>query len=95
MRFLRVLIHGAFTARVRLAPDVEARGFYTTRWVLAGDEEKAVRKASRSVLRELQQWAIVRDGFISVSLDIEEIAPGWPWKWVRGGGGGFTFYGDE
>ena len=94
MRIFHVLIHGGFTARVRLAPEVSTQGFYTSRWVLARDEAAAVQKAFRSARAELDQWDDIRDGLVSVNFEAEETGPGSLWRWLRGGGRGFTFYGD-
>jgi hypothetical protein len=91
----QALIHGAFTAHVRLVPEVEARGFYTTRWVLARNEAEAAKKAFRSARQELNQWSDLRDGLVSVTMEVEEIGPGSIWRWLRGGGRGFTFYEQE
>ena len=95
MYCFRVLIHGAFTARVLLAPEVNARGFYTTRWVVAADKQTAVSKAFQSARRELEQWSDVRDGLVAVDMEAEEVDAGSWWRWLRGGGRGFAFYGDD
>lgn len=91
----RVLIHGDFTARVKLAPDAHARGFYTTRWVVAFDETTAVRKAFASARRELNWWSDVRDGLVSVEMEAEEVDFGSWWRWLKGGGRGFAFYTED
>ena len=90
-----VLIHGEFSERVRLSPEVPVIGFYTSRWVLASSDKSAVSKAFRSAELELQQWADVRDGLVGVSMEAEEVAAGSWWRWLRGGGRGFTFYSEE
>ena len=94
VRCFCVIIHGEFNERVRLAPDVPARGFYTSRWVLADGEETAVRKAFHSAEQELQQWSDVRDGLVEVRMEAEEVSNGSWWRWLRGGGRGFAFYGE-
>jgi len=94
--FFRVLVHGAFTAHVRLNPEVQARGFYTTRWVFARDEAAAAEKAFNSARSELKKWSDVRDGLVSVAMDAEDVQATGPWHIVfRGGGRGFAFYGEE
>jgi hypothetical protein len=95
MRCFLVLIHGAFTAAVQLAPEVDAHGFYTTRWVVAFDKQNAVRKAFQSARRELNQWSDVRDGLVQVEMEAEKVEAGSWWRWLKGGRGGFSFYGDE
>ena len=95
MRCHRVSIHGTFDPRVRLAREVEAAGFYTTRWVVAANEQKAVTRALRSARSELDQYSDVRDGLVAVQMEVEEVAPGSWWRWLqKGGGRGFSFYGD-
>lgn len=91
----RVLIHGAFTARVTLAPEAEARGFYTTRWVIASDKATAIRKAFSSARTELNQWSDVRDGLVAVEMEAEEVHAGSWWRWLKGGGRGFAFYTED
>jgi hypothetical protein len=96
VRIYSVLIHGAFDAHVRLDPtQVPARGFYTTRWVLARDETIARGKAFRSAREELNEWSDLRNGLVSVHMDAEEIGPGSIWRWLCGGGRGFAFYIDK
>lgn len=73
VRCFYVLIHGEFDERVQLAPEVPARGFYTSRWVVADGDEAAVRKAFHSAEQELQQWSDVRDGLVGVSMEAEEV----------------------
>jgi hypothetical protein len=75
---------------------MSARGFYTTRWVVAFDERSATTKAFGSARRELMQMhADIRDRLVSVEMELEEIAPGSWWRWLKGGGRGFSFYLDE
>jgi hypothetical protein len=95
VRCFHILIHGQFDERVRLAPEVPARGFYTSRWVVADGEKTAIRKAFLSAERELHQWSEVRDGLVGVSMEAEEVGPGSWWRWLRGGGRGFAFSGEE
>ena len=96
VRCFAVLIQGRFERRVRLGPDeIETRGFYTTRWVLATTEEDAVRKAFRSAKRELQGWSDVRDGLVGTEMEAESTEPGSWWRWLKGGGRGFSFYTDD
>ena len=95
MRCFYVLVQGSFTARVALAPEMEAHGFYTTRWVVAFDKLAAMRKAFRLVRRELEQWSDVRDGLVAVEMQAEEIGAGSWWRWLKGGGRGFSFYGED
>jgi hypothetical protein len=90
-----VLIHGAFSAAVKLAPEVDAQGFYTTRWVVAVNKKNAIRKAFLSARRELNQWSDVRDGLVRVDMQAEEVEPGSWWRWLKGGGRGFSFYDDH
>ena len=92
MRCYHVLIHGEFNARVQLAPEVPTKGFYTSLWVIAQEEKAAVSKAFRSAEQELRQWSDVRDGLVAVRMEAEEVEPGSWWRWLRGGGRGFTFY---
>ena len=96
MRCFRVLIHGQFERLVQLGPvEAETRGFYTTRWVVAETEESAVLKAFESAKRELQQWSDIRDGFVGINMETEEVSAGSWWQWLRGGGKGFAFYVDD
>ena len=95
MRRFRVLIHGAFSARVKLAHEVDARGFYTTRWVVAADKQTSVSKAFQSTRRELEQRSDVRDGLVTAEMEAEGVDPGSWWRWLRGGGRGFAFYENE
>ena len=96
VRIYCVLIHGAFEARVRLHPDqLPARGFYTSRWVLAHNEAKAREKAFQSAREELNEWSDVRDGLVAVRMDAEQVGPGSIWRWLKGGGKGFSFYIDD
>ena len=96
VRCFQVFIHGQFEERVRLGPDdVEARGFYATRWVVADAEETAIRKAFQSAERELQQWSVVRDGLGGIKMQAEGVNTGSMWRWLRGGGRGFAFYVEE
>ena len=88
-----VLIHGTFEAAVCLQQDqLPARGFYTTRWVLARDGLKAREKAFRSARRELNEWSDLRDGLVAVRMEAESVAPGSLRRWLQGGGRGFSFY---
>src|SRR4028119_171554 len=92
VRCFRVLIHGQFERRVHLGPaDRQARGFYTTRWVVAGTRDEAVRKAFGLAKRELEQWSDIRDGLIGIKMEAEELNSGSWWRWLRGGGRGFAF----
>jgi hypothetical protein len=96
VRIFSVLIHGAFNSHLQVQPGAPfARGFYTTRWVLAADEKTAVQEAFRSAEEELNSWSNVRDGLVSVSMEAEEIGPGSLWRWLRGGGRGFAFYTED
>ena len=95
VRCFRVLIRGDFTARVTLAPEMAARGFYTTRWVVASDEETAVRKAFNSARAELNRWSDLRDGLVAVEMEVEDVDGGSWWRWLKGGGRGFTFYPED
>lgn len=92
----RVLIRGEFERLVRLGPaDVETRGFYTTRWVVADGQDSAIRKGFGSAKRELQQWSDIRDGLVGIDMEAEEVSEGSWWRWLRGGGKGFAFYVDD
>ena len=92
----RVLIHGEFERLVRLGPaDVETRGFYTTRWVVADGQDSAIRKAFGSAKRELQKWSDIRDGLVGIDMEAEEVSEGSWWRWLRRGGKGFAFYVDD
>ena len=95
MRCFHVLIHGQFDVRVQLAPEVPARGFYTSRWVITGGRDEAVRKAFRSAKRELQQWSDIRDGLVSVTMETETLEPAAFWRVFSRGNRGFAFYGEE
>ena len=95
MGCFRVIIHGAFSAMVLLDSELGARGFYTTRWVVASDLEGAISKAFRSARRELNQWSDIRDGLIAVEMEDEEVAQGSWWRLLKGGGRGFAFYEKE
>jgi hypothetical protein len=95
MRCFRVLIHGAFSPRLKLASAPSAGGFYTTRWVVAAHADAAIAKAFQAARHELEQWAEFRDGLIGVQMEAEEVGPGSLWRWLKGGGRGFAFYTDE
>jgi len=82
-------------APLQLAPEAVAHGFYTTRWVVAVDEEAAVRKAFGSARRELSRWSDVRDGLVAVEMVAEEVDAGSWWRWLKGGGRGFTFFTED
>jgi hypothetical protein len=92
MGCFRVLIHGDFTERMTLASEVAARGFYTTRWVVASDKATAVRKALNSARTELNRLPDVGDGRVAVEMEAEEVDGGSWWRWLKGGGRGFAFY---
>lgn len=95
MRIFAVLIHGAFSSNVQLSAESPfAQGFYTTRWVLAPSETAAGKKAFRSAKEELNKWSDLRDGLVSVRMNVEEVRSGSFWRWLRGGGRGFSFYTD-
>lgn len=96
VRCFRVLIHGEFEHLVQLGPaNIDTRGFYTTRWVVAGSEDSAIRKAYRSAELELRQWSDIRDGLVRIDMEAEEVTSASWWRWLRGGGKGFAFYFDE
>ena len=93
LQCFRVLIHGEFERLVQLGPaDVETRGFYTTRWVVAGAKESAIRKAFVSAKRELEQWSDIREGLVGISMEADEVSGGSWWRWLRGGGKCFAFH---
>lgn len=75
--------------------DLDARGFYATRWVVAKAEQDAIHKAILSTNAELQDWANVRDEFVRVQMDAQEVSAGSWWRWLRGGGKGFAFYAED
>jgi hypothetical protein len=93
VQYLRVLIHGHFQRRVQLRPDeLETAGFYTTtRWLVAVSNSAAVNKAFRSAERELQHRPEIRDGFVGINMEAEEVDAGSWWRSLRGGGRGFAF----
>ena len=96
VRCFCVLVHGQFEHRVHTASaEMKPRGFYTTRWVVATGRENAVQKAFRSTKLELQQWPYIRDGLAEVGMEAEEVGPGSWWRWLKGGGRGFSFYIDD
>jgi hypothetical protein len=89
----QVRIHGEFDVHVAGGSTPwSARGFVTTRWVVAAGVENAVQKAFRSARRELDQWSDVRDGLVSIRMEADEVRRGSWWRWLRGGGRGFAFY---
>lgn len=95
VRCFRVLIHGVFKPLLRLDQEQGAEGFYTTRWVVAADQQTAIGKAFHSARRELGKWGDVRDGLIAVQMEAEEVASGSWWRWLKSGGRGFAFYTDD
>jgi hypothetical protein len=97
MACFRVLIHGRFERLLGVAQaHAEPRGFYTTRWVTADTKPEAVSKAFELARRELhQKLPDVRDGFVVVEMDAEETTGGSWWRWLKGGGRGFSFYTGE
>ena len=95
VRCFQVLIHGAFRPRLNFGPEMGARGFYTTRWVVTANEQAAIRKAFTSARRELvTKQADIRDGLVAIEMEAEEVESGSWWRWLKGGGRGFTFYTD-
>ncbi len=95
MRCFSVLIHGAFRPRLNCGSELSARGFYTTRWVVTSDEHTAIGNAFDSARRELTaEQPDIRDGLVAIEMEAEEVAPGSWWRWLKGGGHGFTFYTD-
>lgn len=90
-----VLVQGSFSEPLGLGPGLHARGFYTTRWVVALDRRSATRKALQSIRRDLNQWLDVRDGRVTVEMEVEEIGPGSWWRWLTRGGRGFSFHEEE
>ena len=93
VRCFLVLIHGAFRPRLNLDSEMTARGFYTSRWVVTSDEQAAIRKAFDSARRELvAKQADIRDGLVAIEMEAEQVEPGSWWRWLTGGGRGFTFY---
>jgi len=90
-----VLIEGEFERLVDVGFAEHAGGFYTSRWVVARTKAAAIPKALRSAKRELEQWPDIRDGLVRINMQVESVGAGSWWRWVRGGGRGFSFYGDE
>jgi len=86
-----VLIQGSFSEPLGLGPELHAHGFYTTRWIVAIDKPAATGKALQAIRRDLNQWLDVRDGHVTVEMQVEEIGPGSWWRWLMGGRG-FSFY---
>lgn len=96
MRCFRVLIHGQFERFVQLGTeDTRARGFYTTRWIVADAKDNAISKAFESAKAELQQWSDIRDGLVAIQMEADDVSAGSWWRWLRGGGRGFAFYTDD
>jgi hypothetical protein len=96
VRCFVVLIHGAFRPRLSFGPEISARGFYTTRWVVTFDAGTAVAKAFASARRELmQKHADIRDRLVSIEMEAEAVERGSWWRWLKGGGRGFSFYTDD
>jgi hypothetical protein len=96
VRCFLVLLHGAFRPRLNFGPEISARGFYTTRWVVTSDEQTAIVRAFASARRELQEkHADIRDGLVSIEMEAQEVEPGSWWRWLKGGGRGFSFYTEE
>ena len=93
VRCFLVLIHGALRPRLNLDSEMAARGFYTSRWVVTSDEQAAIGRAFSSARRELvAKQADIRDGLVAIEMEAEEVEPGSWWRWLKGGGRGFTFY---
>ena len=89
----QIRIHGRFDVQVTGgSTPCSARGFVTTRWVVAASVETAIQKAFRSAKRELNQWPDVRHGLVSIRMEAEEVCYGSWWRWLKGGGRGFGFY---
>jgi hypothetical protein len=90
------MIHGVFAQHLNLNSEVKARGFYTTRWVMATNEAAAAERARKAALDELQEWYDVREGVACVALNTEDIQATGPWRlMVQRPGRGFSFYTDE
>jgi hypothetical protein len=93
VRCFSVLIHGSFRPRLNFGPETSARGFYTTRWVVTADERAALVRAFALARGELiASQPDIRDGLVSIEMEAEEVEPGSWWRWLKGGGRGFTFY---
>lgn len=96
MRCFLVLIHGAFRPRLNFGAELSAHGFYTTRWVVTSNKQTAIAKAFKSARRELMEaQADIRDHLVSIEMEVEQVEPGSWWRWLKGGGRGFSFYTDE
>ena len=91
----QVLIQGAFSGPIGLGPELKAHGFHATRWIVASEKPKAMRKAFESLRRDLNNWPDIRDGRVTVEMDVEEIGAGSWWRWLKGGGRGFSFYDED
>ena len=95
MRCFVVLIEGEFERLVRVGFPDEVRGFYTTRLVVAANASAAIPKAMHSAKRELEKWPDIRDGLTRINMQVESVAATSWRQWLRGGGRGFSFYGEE
>jgi hypothetical protein len=93
MPFYVVRVHGVCTPLVASESPLPFRGFYTTRWVFAPDEQAAGEKAFTSARTELQKWSAIRDGLVSLKMETNAIWRTGPWRLLfRGAGRGFSFY---
>jgi hypothetical protein len=93
VRCFLVIIHGAFRPRLNFGSEISAEGFYTTRWVVASNEKIAISKAVASARSELvEKQPDIRDGLVSIDMEAEEVESGSWWRWLKGGGRGFSFY---
>ena len=94
MRCFFVMIHGRFIYHVNPAPSgVKSQGVFAARCLFAQNEADASAKALARVEKSLAKWnPDIRNGLISVSLDVEEVAPeGW-WKAFYRANRGHVFY---
>ena len=97
MRCYLVMIHGTFEYHLRPMPSgLDLSGFYAGRSLFACDEIEAEQRAFVSVKRSLSAWnADIRDGLVSLRLEVEEINRVPFWYVFKRSNRGHIFYGDD
>jgi hypothetical protein len=94
MRCYLVLVHGLFDYHVKpLSSGLDLTGFYAGRSVFAQDEQDAAQRALAKVKNGLARWSTdIRDGLVSVRLEVEDVSRVPLWHVLRRSNRGHTFY---
>jgi hypothetical protein len=94
MRCYYVLVHGKFVYHVKPAPSgIQHEGVFASRCLFARDEDDARDRALRRVNRSLSEYnADIRDGLVSVRLEVEDVEPDSWYKAFYRANKGHVFY---